>query len=190
MSSSQNNYNYNYYNKINDNINDNNINDNNNNNNNTTEKTIIETSKTNFANPYEYIKMQDYKVILDPLTQPTKRQPSYLLAPLINNPLYNYPTRGYADNFSQMGYLIDNSSSENDPNRILQLFGRQKYPNSSEYEYYITFLSGDKERKYDLDKYKRELFNKDKIKVDLFNNKDYTVKLLKNKELEYNPYIL
>ena len=44
--------------------------------------------------------------------------------------LINIPTRGYPDNYQNLGIMV----RKNDE-RILKLFGRQKFPGSSQYEY-------------------------------------------------------
>lgn len=120
----------------------------------------------------------DYKVLKDPLREPSRRMPRYIYGDLNLDPNYfNIHTRGYPDSYSQQGYLIDNTADLKDKNRILPLYGRQKYPNSIEYEYYIEILTGDIPRKFKLEKQKRELYDEDKIKIDIMNNKEYSVKL-------------
>lgn len=120
----------------------------------------------------------DYKVLKDPLREPTRRMPRYIYGDLNLDPNYfNVHTRGYPDSYSQQGYLVDNTADLKDKNRILPLYGRQKYPNSVEYEYYIEILTGDVPRKFKLEKQKRELYDEDKVKVDIMNNKEYSVKM-------------
>lgn len=47
--------------------------------------------------------------------------------------LINFPTRGHPDNYQNLGIMV----RKNDE-RILKLFGRQKFPGSSQYEYYVV----------------------------------------------------
>ena len=68
---------------------------------------------------------RDRKVINDPIYPPLKRLPKHLLNTI--------PTRGYPDNYHMIGIL----TRENDE-KILQLFGRQRYPGSQQWEYYVT----------------------------------------------------
>ena len=75
------------------------------------------------------------------------------------------PTRGYPDNFQQLGILVikDNSSSDN---KILRLFGRQEYPGSNRYEYYTAINSGHDQVKVPLDiKRGVELYDDDKTRI-------------------------
>ena len=124
----------------------------------------------------------DYRVLNDPLKNPTRRSPRYMYDDLES---FNLSTRERKDTFSEQGYLIDEKASSNDPNKFLLLFGRQKWPKSSEYEYYIIFQNGRKELKYELEKYNRELFNKDEVIVDILNKRKYKVKLFKYQDFEY-----
>ena len=148
------------------------------------DETIINRPK----NPIDLIKIHDYRVIEDPLKDPKRRLPRYLLGPLTTSPIFNYPTRGFRDTFSQQGYLIDIKASSNDQNRMLPLYGRQKWPNSNIYEYYIMIQSGERERKYDLEKYTKELYDKDEVRVDILSDRKYEVKLFKQEGMEYNPF--
>ncbi|ARF09271.1 hypothetical protein Catovirus_2_220 [Catovirus CTV1] len=148
------------------------------------ETTIIQPSQP-LADP---VRVYDYRVLDDPMKDPKRRLPRYMLPSVMPSPAFNYPTRGWRDNFSLQGYLIDNKASTNDDNRVLQLFGRQKWPNSSQYEYYVTFQSGNQERKYELEKYTKELYDKDVVYVDILNNRKYEVKLFKQEGMEYNPF--
>lgn len=132
----------------------------------------------------------DKRVIADPLKEPLRRPSRDVLGPiLVNNPLLNIATRGYPDNYTQQGYLVDNKTNKNDPNMIIPLFGRQKYPQSVEYEYYIVMNIGGFERKYMLDRQKRELYDGDKVFVDILK-RHYEVKLFKSQGLEYNPFLI
>lgn len=169
-------------------------------------KIIIKEVKS----PYEKIHDLDIKVLYDPLEESTKRIPSHQLIPIMGNPLFNYPTRGFTDSYSLYGYLTrDNNdvkmnTSMNDPqdldlniknnpikdnNYILKLFGRQKFPNSIEYEYYVSIHTGfNDDIKYTLENRRKELYDGDKVFVDIIGA-NYTVKLNKTRDLTYNPYI-
>jgi uncharacterized membrane-anchored protein YhcB (DUF1043 family) len=135
------------------------------------------------------IQELDYRQLMDPLVEPAKRPPRHIMDTIVNSPYFNYPTRGFTDSFSHVGYLIDENSKEGDENKIIRLFGREKYPRSSEHEYYIEIRVGLDKIKYTLDKQRRELFDGDNVYVDIVK-KNYKVNILKNKSLEYNPYII
>lgn len=129
------------------------------------------------------VKTYDYNKLNDPLEEPTKRVDRYLLGPIEYRRMFNYPVRGYPDNPRWMGILI---SEDNDPNKILKLFGRQRYPNSNQYEYYTMINMGFDQIKVHIDR-KKELYNDDEVTVSELNKK-YKVKLNKDDDSYYNPY--
>ena len=156
----------------------------------------------------------DYRVTFDPLTEPSRRPPRHVISPVIGNPYFNYPTRGFTDSYSLQGYLVKDFNKYNKKdntqinsltdkgkpqgdideydkeNRILKLFGREKYPNSTEYEYYVIINTGMNDSiKYFLENQRKELYDGDSVYVDILKSK-YTVKTLKNKTFEYNPYLI
>ena len=155
----------------------------------------------------------DYKVTFDPLTEPSRRPPRHVITPVIGNPYFNYPTRGFTDSYSLQGYLVKDSKmfnrkentqinsltdkgkpeehiQEDKENKIIKLFGREKYPNSTEYEYYVIINTGMNDYiKYFLENQRKELYDGDSVYIDILKSK-YTVKTLKNKTFEYNPYLI
>jgi hypothetical protein len=151
-------------------------------------------SSTNVINipsnqPVDIITEYDYRNLNDPLKEPGRRPSRDVIAPLIGNPHLNIPTRGYPDSFSIQGYLVDDTATKKDDNKIIKLFGRQQFTGSSEWTYYVEIYNGgghDK-IKFELDR-QRELFDEDKVYVDLIK-RNYKVKLLRTKGLEYNPFL-
>jgi hypothetical protein len=147
-------------------------------------KVIIENE---ILPPRDVLKDMDYKVMGDPLTEATRRPPRHVIGPVINSPYFNYPTRGYTDSYSLKGYLIDETATDN-KDKFIKLFGREKYPNSTEWEYYVSINTGiDDNIKYTLDKQRKELWDGDNVYIDLLG-KNYKAKILKQKTFEYNPY--
>jgi hypothetical protein len=130
------------------------------------------------------VKMYDYNKLVDPLEEPTKRVDRYLLGPLEYRRMYNHPVRGYPDNPRWLGLLI--SEEDDNSNKILKLFGRQKYPGSSHYEYYTMINMGFDQIKVHIHG-KKELYDDDVVNVSELN-KNYKVKLNKNDDNSYNPY--
>lgn len=126
----------------------------------------------------------DYRTLYDPFKDPRKRTSRDLMGPIINSPLFNYPTRGLTDDYSLYGYLVCEKARTNDPNKILKLFGREKYPNSNTYQYYVMIKSGDQELKYSINPHKRELFDGDCVFVKIIKRK-YLVDLFKNQDFDY-----
>jgi hypothetical protein len=79
-----------------------------------------------------FIMSRDKKVIHDPIFPPHKRLPRHIYRNNVYSH-FNIPSRGYPDNFQILGILTRNSDEKS-----LQLFGRQKYPGSRTYEYFVT----------------------------------------------------
>ena len=86
-----------------------------------------------------------------------------------------------------MGLLIDKEAANDDPYKFMVLMGRQKYPRSSVYEYYVTENKNDSALKFDLPSVQKELMSDDTLEItDL--GKTYTTKIDKNLTFEYNPF--
>lgn len=130
------------------------------------------------------VKTYDYQKLADPLEEPTKRVDRYLLGPIEYRRMFNYPVRGYPDNPRWLGLLI--CEEDDHSNKILKLFGRQKYPRSSHYEYYTMINMGFDQIKVHI-KRRQELYDDDEVHVPEINKK-YKVKLNKDDDNSYNPY--
>ena len=77
------------------------------------------------------LENRDRKVLNDVLSPPERRVPEYQYPNNIKNYI-NIPSRGYPDNYQLVGLVIrDNTET------AYNLFGRQKYPGSNEYEYFV-----------------------------------------------------
>jgi hypothetical protein len=134
--------------------------------------------------PVDPIKEYDYKKLIDPLQEPTKRVDRYLLGPLEYRNMFNYPVRGYHDSPHWIGLLINDEDATE--NKIIKLFGRQKYPRSTQYEYYAIINMGMDKIKIHID-HTKELYDNDTVEIKELG-KTYYVKLNKNDDYEYNPY--
>ncbi len=164
----------------------------------------------------------DRQVTFDPMVEPTRRPPRHQILPILGNPYFNYPTRGFTDSYSMQGYLVrekkdninpklntsinnpedkkiykdnDDKNSIEEPmnrleNQIIKLFGREKFPNSNVFEYYVIINTGFNDSiKYFLENQTKELFDGDNVYIDILQSK-YKVKIMKNKLFEYNPYFI
>ena len=151
------------------------------------------------SRPIDPIKLYDDKKITDIFEAPAKRPERIQMGynPIMkssNNPLDPYPTRGYPDNYHLLGTIsaieTDNTVYDklSQDNKILSLFGRQKYPGSSVYEYHTMISTGNTMIKLPIDN-KRELFNDDTVDIKELNT-TYKVQLYPNEELKYNPFII
>jgi len=111
---------------------------------------------------YELIRRRDLGVMADPLAPPEKRteRPQIdMTLPLLRNKYIGLPTRGSYDTYQQTGYLVDDTNSNN----ILKLFGRQKYPGSTQYEYYAMKSTAADQYKIPLYDIKKQLFDNDSV---------------------------
>jgi len=126
------------------------------------------------------VMQYDYGNLYDPLRQPARRVPRHEI-PYI--PI-DYPTRGYSDNFTQLGTLVNNGHASD---KILRLFGRQEYPRSNRYEYYIMINSGFDQIKTPLNVRKNELYDGDKVYVKELHA-EYEVHLYKYDQPKYYPH--
>lgn len=188
----------------------------------------------------------DYSKLYDPLVEPTRRVDRYELPKYYFRNMIDFPTRGYPDNYNQLGILINNldagwnnnnnnndedsfnsysnsnsnysrrtgnkKSSKrknknkhkkyynydeenviinkmNNQNNILRLFGRQQYPGSNTWEYYITIYSGPDAIKIPLEVRRRELYTGDVVNVPELNSK-YRVKLYNYDGPRYYPDLI
>ena len=136
------------------------------------------------------IREYDYRKVYDPLESPTRRVPRHVIPPVHIKQFIDIPTRGYPDNFKQIGLLIkqgDVSSGDNE--KILRLFGRQEFPGSNKYEYYTSVSSGNEVIKVPIEiKGNKELYDDDIITVDILGS-GYKVDLHDYDSPKYYPNI-
>lgn len=142
------------------------------------------------VNTLPILREYDYKTFNDPLTPPYKRDDYMIPAHIVDPVNFGMYTRGVPPVFKKMGYLIDESASNDDKYKILNLMGRQKFYNSNIYQYYVVSSNRDDNIKFDLGKkYRNELYTGDKVRIHQLN-KDYVVHIDKNLDFDYNPYVI
>jgi hypothetical protein len=138
----------------------------------------------------------DLRNINDPLTGPIRRPTRDAIGPMVGNPLFNIYTQGPPDSYSWLGILTSEPTSETTDrnNKLLKLFGRQRYPNSTTWDYYVqaytSGVSGDTIKiSLDKDKYRKELYDDDNVYIKELGMK-YNVKLNRDDVFTYNPYLI
>ena len=132
------------------------------------------------------IKRYDEKKIFDILEEPSKRPSRSEIGDIGFRRYINIATQGYPDNYHLIGILMNNEGFEN---RILKLYGREKYPRSILWEYYTIISDGNDMIKIEINnKNNKELYTGDKIYIEELK-KEYEVKMYSNDELKYNPNI-
>lgn len=150
------------------------------------------------------IKDYDIRKAFDPFEQPARRIPSDELYSYNILNMIDIPTRGYADNFTQIGILIidDNNNNKSqdenkniinlsnmdNTNRVLRLFGRQIYTGSDKYEYYYMMNSGLDRIKIPLNVRRRELYSDDLVYIPELEHK-YRVRLFDFDQPKYYPFV-
>ena len=92
--------------------------------------------KSNESNIDALLK-RDTDAVENKFKPPERRLPRHSYPKESLKRLINLPTRGYPDNYHNIGMLV----RKNDE-KILKLFGRQKYPGSNQWEYYIIGSDG------------------------------------------------
>ena len=93
---------------------------------------IIEYRENPIVERRQYLNNRDQQVLQNDLAPPERRVPEYLYPfNYIKNQL-NIPTRGFPENYHLVGVLLrDNTET------AYKLFGRQTYPGSDLWEYYV-----------------------------------------------------
>lgn len=143
-----------------------------------------------YSNWNNYIRAYDYRKAFDPFEEPVRRVPRHELPPYYFKKMIDYPTRGYPDNFVQIGTLVkEGDPNKNNDNKILRLFGRQEYPGSERYEYYTALNSGYDQIKVPIDIKRRELFNDDFVYIKELDQ-HYRVHLNKYDQPKYYPDLI
>ena len=131
---------------------------------------------------------RDKKVINNILVAPERRLPRHAYPPKYFKDMINIPTRGYPDNYQQMGILV----RKNDE-KLLKLFGRQTYPGSNKYEYYVVDSYSNSDNKIPLNvKGDRELNDTEKIDIPWLDSSrgEFDVKIFDYNAPRYNPNII
>jgi hypothetical protein len=151
------------------------------------------SSPATYPSTNDIIKDYDYSKLNDDLVEPTRRVPRHEIHPRMMKQMIDLPTRGYPDNFIQMGTLIkdhDHLNENDNNNNIIRLFGRQEYPGSCRYEYYAMVNSGHDQIKIPINtRNRKELYDNDKLYIDELKNK-YEIKLHKFDAPKYYPDII
>jgi len=150
---------------------------------------LLQMTNNNTRSIGEVINDYDRRAVSDKLTPPRKLDDTSPIPPNVLYPnLFGQFTRGEPGKFRKMGYLTDLSGNNEDKYKFLTLMGRQKYPNSSRYEYYITSNDKNDNFKIELGNIRKELDTGDTLSVSELG-KDYKVTIDKNIDYEYSPYL-
>tara|TARA_B100001287_G_scaffold267912_1_gene263598 strand:+ start:877 stop:1371 length:495 start_codon:yes stop_codon:yes gene_type:complete len=95
---------------------------------------IIKEIKHKIEKPkIDLLVKRDRDAVDDDFKPPERRLPRHNYPSQGIKRIINIPTRGYPDNYQNLGLLVRKADE-----RILKLFGRQKFPGSSQWEYYTV----------------------------------------------------
>lgn len=143
--------------------------------------------------PREIIRNYDMRSKINPFEKQFNRPENHQLGDLRIRRFFDIPTRGWPDDFHIIGTLTCfNNKSEKEKcdrrNKILNLYGRPRYPNgNSPYEYYTRISSGNEMIKIDLGE-RPELMDNDIIHIPELEAA-YKLKKYPNDIFRYNPFV-
>jgi hypothetical protein len=149
---------------------------------NKTEENIINPDENNNTDLKYKLMNRDSNTIINPLAPPERRV-DINQYPQIQ--LYE-KTRGEPDTYQLLGLLYNDNVDKK-----YQLYGRQVYPGSYEWEYYIRgFDTGGLDYKFPIERTnKQEIYDNSDITIPIDNN-IYKVKLYNFDQPRYNPYVV
>lgn len=135
-----------------------------------------------------FLNKRDRKVVNDDFVPPERRDPEHVYPDREVKNIINIPSRGLPDNYQSVGVLV-----RREDEKILQLFGRQKYMGSNQWEYYVTGMDryGFPNKMPIKVKGDKELFDKDKIELDWLDKSkgEFEVNLYNFDVPRYNPFV-
>ena len=156
-------------------------------------KKVSETDKnsdTNFISNLEKRKLldiRDSEVLYNNFAPPERRVPEYMYPTKELKQRINIPTRGIPENYQILG-IVTRENTETSYN----LYGRQTFPSSNQYEYYVqSNMDGNIVKIPVTRKGNKEILDGETINIDGTNkNKGhFKVKLYDYDVPRYNPYL-
>lgn len=133
-----------------------------------------------------FLKKRDESVLYDDFFPPERRVPSHQYPNAIKNNI-NIPTRGLPDKYQLLGV-----ASRNNTETVFNLFGRQKFPGSNQYEYYVQSTNNNSMYKIPISiKGDKEIEDNMMIHIDTMDHSKgaFTIKLYNYDAPRYNPYV-
>lgn len=128
----------------------------------------------------------DYANVHNELFQPSYRPSMSVMGNMMIPPISMHGPR---DPANWVGIAVNKDGTITDKNKILRVYGREKYNNSNTYEYYVLLKTGSgktKSRVERKDKTKNELYTNDSIVVPILNNAEYIFTKNENNILDYD----
>ena len=147
---------------------------------------IVKDNDQSFLEKRKALEYRDSQVKYNDFKPPERRVPEYIYPDKNVKQIINIPTRGYPDNYQMLGLLLRENTET-----VYNLFGRQTYPGSNQYEYYAQGNMHNNNVKLPIySKGNRELNDGDNIRIPgTDENKGYfKVKLYNLDVPRYNPF--
>ena len=141
-----------------------------------------------FLEKRKILEYRDAEVKYNDFKPPERRVPEYIYPTKDVKQIINIPTRGLAENYQLMGVLLRENTET-----AFNLFGRQIYPGSDQYEYYAQGTMHNNTVKLPIqNKGDRELYDGDEVRIPGTDNEKglFKVKLYKLDVPRYNPFQL
>ncbi len=132
------------------------------------------------------LNKRDANVLYDAFSPPERRVPEYMYPSVIKNNI-NIPTRGLPENYQLLGL-----ASRNNTETVFNLFGRQTFPGSNQYEYYVESTTNNNNYKIPIHIHgNKEIEDGQEIKIKTTDEHKgpFKVNLYKLDNPRYNPYI-
>jgi hypothetical protein len=133
-----------------------------------------------------FIQNRDHQVLYNNFVAPERRQPEHAYPIGRVRSMINFPTRGLPDNYHQVGLLFRNNTET-----AYKLFGRQKFPGSNQWEYFVQAVMSNNDVKIPITiRGDREIEDGQVIVIPGTDNSKggFKVKLYNYDLPRYNPY--
>lgn len=149
---------------------------------------IIKNNDNSFIEKRKILEYRDAEVKYNDFKPPERRVPEHVYPSSEVKQIINIPTRGYPDNYQLMGVLLRENTET-----AFNLFGRQTYPGSNQYEYYAQGTMHNNNVKLPINsKGGRELYDGDEVRIPGTDGDKglFKVKLYQLDNPRYNPFVL
>ena len=132
------------------------------------------------------LNKRDADVLYNNFSPPERRVPEYMYPTVIKNSI-NIPTRGLPENYQLLG-IASRDSTET----VFNLFGRQLFPGSNQYEYYVESTNNNNNYKIPISiQGQKEIEDGQEIIIKSTDQHKgpFKVNLYKLDNPRYNPYV-
>ena len=134
-----------------------------------------------------YLNNRDKRVLEDNFYPPERRASEYQYPVKDTKKYWNIPTNGYPENYQLLGLVLRNNTET-----AYNLFGRQTFPRSNQYEYYVEGVMNNMQVKIPIKiKGGKEIVDNQEVHIEGTNHPkgSFIVKLYDYDLPKYNPYI-